>query len=249
MPTKPNELRFNDLNYNTIMQELNEYDKQASKYYLETNKHDLNIFNELMSLFSLLISAIPIDNLGFYPNFTRGDSAQMVLAYSACGAFRNLRVANKLLLEGYFLEMQAVLRTVEQWLEYAVILEGNPAAAQLLIENGLDNRNKDIKKAIVVARQSSQNINQIYSDMQKTFHKLSQRCHPLKTALNLICKKEDNCQLIIGATVSDEMFCQDLLALNNMVINSITILSRHFQKLPEYWQTNFTQVKEKLTTQ
>jgi len=157
-----------------------------------------------------------------------------------------LRVAKKLLVEGYFPEMHATLRMVEQWLECSVIVEGNPAAASLLMEHGLDGRNKEVKEAIDAARNSSEELRDIYRNMRNTFIKLSQRCHPLRTAFDLIRKKEEKQQLFVSGIVSEEMFKKDTLALANMAVNSLNILLRHFRTLPPNWQMRFEQAKEAL---
>jgi hypothetical protein len=246
MRNKPKELRLETIIGDTMIQQLDEYDRQVREFYLAVGEPGLRIFDELMGLHSLLMISIAMDVPECVPKFVKPSPVQMVLAASACGSFRNLRVARKLLVEGYFPEMHATLRMVEQWLECAIIVEGNPAAASLLMEHGLNGRNREVKKAIEAARNSSEELQNLYRNMRNTFNKLSQRCHPLRTAFDLIRKKEAKQQLFVSGIVSEEMFKSDTFALVNMAINSLNTLSRHFLTLPLDWQTRFKQAKETL---
>ena len=243
---KPKEVRFENIIGNTMMKELNEFDGKVREYYISLDSHCLRVFDQLMNLFALLMLAIGMDVPGFKPKFLKPSSAQAVLASSACGSFRNLRIANKLLLEGYYLEMHATLRMVEQWLECSVIVEGNPDAAALILESGLAKQDKEIEKAIKAALNSSEELRNLYKSMQVTFRKLSQRCHPLGTAFDLIRKKEAKEQLFVGGIVSEEMFEKQAFALTDMAVNSLNILSRHFNKVPLEWHQKFVTAKEEL---
>ncbi|MEA3431964.1 MAG: hypothetical protein U9R01_04705, partial [candidate division WOR-3 bacterium] len=95
--------------------------------------------------------------------------------------------------------------------------------------------------------ESSQELKNIYDQMQKTFSKLSQRAHPTKTAFALIRKKEAREQLFISGLVSEEMFYKEAQALATMAMNAINIFSRHFQKVPLDWLNKFREVNNDLS--
>ena len=151
-----------------IIDKLDSFDHQVREYYLGLNNRSIQIFNEFMNLFSVLMVSINHEIPGFVPKFKIGSQVQTLLAASASGSFRNLRVAHKLLLDGYFAEMHAALRMVEQWLECAVVIEGNPSAASRILQSGISN--KDVKEVL----KSSEDLKNLYNAMQKTFSKLSQ---------------------------------------------------------------------------
>lgn len=184
MCDKPKEIRLNDIIGEKTTQKLDDYDRQVREYYLQLDNQSLRVFDQFMLLYTKLIVSIGEELPGFVPKFERGSPVQHLLAASATGAFRNLWVAHKLLLQGYFAEMHATLRMVEQWSECAVVVEGCPSAASRVLEKGISS--KDIKKAL----ESSQELKNIYDQMQKTFSKLSRRTHPTKIALALIRKKK-----------------------------------------------------------
>lgn len=229
MPDKPKEIRLNDIIGKETTQKLDDYDRQVREYYLRLDNQSLRVFDQFMSLYTKLVVSIGEELPGFVPKFERGSPAQYVLASSASGAFRNLRVAHKLLLDGYFVEMHATLRMVEQWLECAVVVEGNPSAASRILGKGISS--DDVQKAL----NSSKELKNLYRNMQKTFSKLSQRAHPTKTAFNLIRKKEARGDLFVGSIVDEEMFDKDTRALATMAMNTINIFLRHFQKVPLDW--------------
>jgi hypothetical protein len=237
---KPKEIRLNDIIGKETIQKIDDFDRQVREYYLGLNNQSLPVFDQFMQLYFQLMVAIAEELPGFVPKFKRGSPVQYVLATSACGALRNLRVAHKLLLDGYFVEMHATLRMVEQWLECAVVVEGNPSAASQILEKGISS--DDLRKAL----NSSKELETLHSNMRKTFSKLSQRAHPTKTAFDLIRKKEAKEQLLIGGIVEEEMFRKDAFALATLAVNSLNILSRHFYTLPFDWHKKFKEAQENL---
>lgn len=238
---KPKEIRLNDIVEKEMIQKIDDFDRQVREYYLGLDNQSLRVFDQFMQLYFQLMVSIAEELPGFVPKFKRGSPVQFVLATSACGALRNLRVAHKLLLYGYFAEMHATLRMVEQWLECAVVVEGNPSAASQILEKGISGN--DLRKAL----NSSKELKNLHSNMKKTFSKLSQRAHPTKTAFDLIRKKEAKGQsFIIGGMVSEEMFRKDAFALATLAVNSLNILSRHFYTLPFDWHKKFKESQENL---
>jgi hypothetical protein len=223
-----------------IIDKLDSFDRQVREYYLGLNNRSIQIFNEFMSLFSVLMVSINHEIPGFVPKFKIGSQVQTLLTASAYGSFRNLRVAHKLLLNGYFAEMHATLRMVEQWLECVVVIEGNPSAASTILQSGISS--KDIKEAL----KSSEDLKSLYNAMQKTFSKLSQRAHVTKTALDLSRMKKPKEAFFMSSVLSEEMFCKDAVALANMAMNTLNVLLRHFQKTPDNWLNKFNEVRNNL---
>ncbi len=241
-PDKPKELYFSDVvRKGTIVRSLENFDCQVKKYYLALDNQNIQVFDQLIQLYSELMLATVEDLPGFVSKFDKGSQVQYVLSTSASGAFRSLRVAHKLLLDGYFVEMHAALRMVEQWIECAVIVEGNPQAASRILEKGISN--DDLRKALNYSKE----LKHLYKGMQKTFKELSQRAHPTKIAFGLIRKKEAKGQVFISGVVSEEIFHKDALALDNMVKNAINIYSRHFRKVPSSWQDKFRDANNALS--
>jgi len=241
MPDKPKEIRFNDIIGKEAIKKLDDFDRHVREYYLGLDNQNLRVFDQFMQLYPQLMVSIAEGLPGFVPKLKRGSPAQYVLASSASGAFRNLRVVHKLLLHGYFVEMHATLRMVEQWLECAVVVEGNPNAASRISEEGISS--DDVKRAL----NSSKELKDLYGNMRKTFSKLSQRAHPTKVAFNLSRKKEARDQLFISGVVSEEMFQKEARALATMAMNAMNIFLRHFQGVPLDWLNKFRNASNDLS--
>lgn len=240
MPDKPIEIHIEDIIGKEMTHKLDEFDRLIRDYYLTLNNYSVRVFDQFMHLYSLLIISLKGEFPGFVPKFKRGSPVHSVLAASASGAFKSLRVAHKLLLDGCFAEMHVTLRMVEQWLECAVVVEGNPTAALRILEKGISG--DDLRKAL----NSSMELKNLYRKMQKTFSKLSQRAHVTRTALDLIRPKGAKGTFIISGVVSKEMFCKDALALATMARNTVNIFLRHFQKMPSGWLNEFNKARDNL---
>jgi hypothetical protein len=223
-----------------IIDKLNNFDRQVREYYLSLHNRSTQIFNEFLNLFSILMVSINHEIPGFVLKFKTGSQVQTLVAASASGSLRNLRVAYKLLLDGYFAEMHATLRMVEQWLECLVVVEGNPSAAPNILQKGISS--KHVQEAL----KSSKELKNLYAAMQKSFSKLSQRAHVTKIALDLSRMKEPKEAFFISSVISEEMFCKDSLALATMAMNSLNVLLRHFQIIPDNWLKKFNEARNNL---
>ncbi len=170
---------FENLSGENIIEKLDEVDQDLKKYHLELSNRNLLLFNEFMELFSQLVVSMYKEVPGFMPKFSKGTPMMKVVLASACGSFRCLRIAHKLLLKGYYPEMHCILRMVNQWSECSVIVEGDPRAASLIWNHGL-NRNKEaIKKSIESIKNSNEELKNHLAKMKTQSQILSQRCHPL----------------------------------------------------------------------
>jgi len=175
---------------------------------------------------------------GFLPKFVRQSPVEGVVAISAVGSFRSLRIAHKLLLEGYFLEMHNIMRMVEQWCECAVVVEAYPEAAAQILEHGMQGRY--VGKYLDRLRSANTEVGELYRGMRTTFHKLSQRAHPLSAAFRMITRKDTKgVALFLSGAFTEEMFRTDASALANMARNALVVIRRHFREVPPDWERTF----------
>lgn len=226
-----------------IVEKLDKFDQQVRNYYLSLESPRLRVFNEFMSLFCLLIISIGFEIPLFTPKFKRNTPVQQVLDASASGSYRNLKVAYNLLLGGYVSEMHAIMRMVEQWLECAVIIEGNPSVAEHILKNGVYKLpNNVLQRAI----KSSQDLETLYTGMKKTFGKLSERAHVTKTSFDLSKITGTEGPFIKTGIISDQVFHKDAGGLAHMAGNVLNIYLRHFKAVPTNWAKKYNEVKNDL---
>lgn len=230
-------LHFEDIIGENMLHQLDEWDRYVRQRYLELADHfGLRLFEDCLHLHSRLLLSTVIEIPGFLPKFARSSSVQHVVAASAVGSFRNLRVAYKLLMEGYFAEMHNILRMVEQWCECATVVEAFPEIAGQILQHGM--QKKHIGTYLVRLRDANTEVGELYRGMRKTFHMLSQRAHPLPAAFRLITRENDEA-LYVSGNLSKEMFGTDALFLASMGRNALVALRRHFQETPSDWNATF----------
>lgn len=242
---KPPEPRVEDLIGEKMIQNLDQWDVQNRGYYLALQNPNLPLFERLLHLHVRLILSTTKKIPGFVPKYVELGPVSWVVLYSAVGSFRNLRVAHKLLLEGYYPEMHNILRMAEQWLECAVVVEAYPEIAKQVLEHGMQKRY--IGRYLSQLKTSNTKPGALYRAMQKTFHTLSQRAHPLPTAFRLITREDaGEIGLLLSGVVSEEMFTIDASHLTDMAKNALVVLSRHFQQVPPDWNAEAREIIHRL---
>jgi hypothetical protein len=219
-----------------ILRFIDEFDSDLRRYY--TRKESIGMIEDALSIFAVLIIAVEGNVPGFMPKFKTAE-VQKVLKISASGCFRNIKVALKLLEKGYFLEMQSVLRMVEQWAECLILVEGNQIVATEILKEGVSDR------LVKIALNSSKELQGIYAKMKGSFQKFSKRSHVTKTAIELSQRRGDRQTFICGIR-SDEMFRRDSIALTQMAVNAVNLLLRHFDAVPAKWNEKYLGLKVKL---
>jgi hypothetical protein len=235
------DLGLEDIIGEKMIQQLDRRDEQTRQRYVELRDPSLLLFERLLYLQSRLMLSISDEVDGFLPKFARPSPVQVVVATSAVGSFRSLRIAHKLLLEGYFLEMHNIMRMVEQWCECAVAVEVYPEVAEQILKHGMETRY--VWKYMNQLRRANTNAGKLYNKMRDTFHQLSQRAHPLSVAFSLITRKDTKgVTLLLSGGFSEEMFRKDSLSLANMAKNALIVVRRHFREVPPDWDTTFEDI-------
>jgi hypothetical protein len=229
-----------------MIEQLNQRDKRVQEYYQKLDDPNISFFNQLMSLLARIVLAIGENVSEFVPKFPKPSQVQEALVLSAGGSFRALRVANKLLLEGYILEAHTAMRMVEQWCEVINILEDSPEVANEILITGVTG---ELKEKINNKRHKSHSPNSEFllkelRTMKKSFNKLSQRAHVLPTAIRLsgIRKNQGYFVNIAGVCMKDGLQ-KDTHALVGYTKNVLNMLGRHFTKIPSDWQKEFVTIK------
>lgn len=242
---KPPEPQLEDLIGEKMIQNLDQWEGQNRQYYLTLRNPNLPLFERLLHLHVRLILSTAQKVSGFVPKCVELGPVSWVVLYSAVGSFRNLRVAHKLLLDGYYPEMHNILRMAEQWLECAVVVEVYPEIAKQVLEHGMQKRY--IGRYLDQLKTSNTESGELYRAMQKTFHTLSQRAHPLPTAFRLMTREDTgNIGLILSGVLSEEMFARDASYLTNMAKNALVVLKRHFQEVPVEWNAEFREILQRM---
>ena len=243
----PPNLNLKDIIDKNIIEELNQRDKVIQEYYQKLDGPNIKFFNQLMSLLFRIILAINENVTEFIPKFSRPSQVQEALALAAGGSFRALRVANKLLLEGYVLEAHTAMRMVEQWCEVFNFIEDSPEVANDILINGVTG---DLKEKINNKRQQSHLSRSEFllkelRTMKESFYELSQRAHVLPTAIRLsgIRNTQGYFVDIAGVCLKDGLE-KDTRALIGYAENALNMLERHFQEVPPDWQKEFLTIKD-----
>lgn len=244
---RPKVYHFEDLSGKNIIEKLDEVDQDMKKYHFELNNRSLLLFNEFMELYSQLVVSMYKEVPGFLPKFSRGTPIMKVVLASACGSFRCLRIAHKLLLEGYYPEMHCILRMVNQWLECSAIVEGDPKTASLIWSHGLNRKKKAIKNSIENIKNSNEELKNRLTRMKIQFQILSQRCHPLKSAFHLISLEgEKGTDFFPGGVLDEQIFANDALNLASQTLNALNNLLKHFQSVPQDWHERFSNTEREV---
>jgi hypothetical protein len=217
-----------------MVQILDQRDAKTREFYLGLKDPSLRFFESLLRLNSELTLAIAADIPSFSPKFPKATPIQTVLARSAAGCLRELWVARKLLLDGYVLEMHATMRMIIEWLQFAVFVEQYPETAETILEHGMKYMSKYRNRLL---RSRTELATKIYKPMrigrESTYDKLSQRVHAFRRAMDLTARPDG--AILFAGVCSEEMFPKEALALAGMAHNALTILMRHFQKVPKQW--------------
>ncbi len=240
---QPSRRDFDDLVQKDILEELDKWDSQVRQYHTSLRDPSLDYFKRSIYLLAEMIQAISKPVSGWGPRFDRNSLVPIALAYSVAGSLRSLRIAYKLLLDGYFLEGDAAMRMVKEWAEVSVLVQANPSLAKRQIEEGVRDQDRRI------ASRSSPEVQTLLRKMNKTFGQLSQRQHVTRIAIRLsrLLQRGEH-ELLVAGTASDEMLSKDGLALAGMALNVIRVLQRHFRAVPSQWQSKLKEI-EKQTEQ
>ncbi len=236
MAEQPKEIKFEQLRDTGDIDRLEE---EIRNYYLSLSEPAMALYERLMNLYLFLLLALARDLPGATSRFVRGSPVHQLIASAACGSFRALRVSRKLLLYGHFPDMHMALRMVEQWSECLLIAEGYPEAAERVLKTGVTKNH--LQKAT-----RSPDLKSIYSQMGKTYEKLSRRAHVRKEAINLGRRAEPSGGLVLSGVASEEMFRKDAHALAVMAMNATELLLRHFSQVPADWAEQYSGVKREL---
>ena len=218
-----------------IWQTLEKFDERIKQYHLSLKDPSLNYFKEAIRLLHEITLGIAEPKPEWPPKFKDGSKVAEVLALSAIGSLRSLLASYKLLIAGYFMEAHNSMRIAEQWSELSVIVEANPGLASQILEEGV--QEQFLKKA----RKKSSDFDNLLKAMNRTFHKLAERGHITKNAIQLSTKStsDETMGLAAAGIGSAEMLKKDGLALAVMAMNVISVLSRHFKTVPSQWNSRF----------
>lgn len=220
-----------------IIGDLEEVDRELRDYYQRRSSNGVELFHEYLNLLLVLKIATGSQLSGFSAKFSLNSDYHRLFDIAIGSVIRNLRIVFLLMSSGYFLESHAALRMVQQWLETALILEGNPPTASLIFKSGSYTKLPKTEKQKAIS--STPEIANLHSGMMKTFGKLSERTHVTPTAINL--SKFNDPILgelpLISGIISDEMWDKDTLALAAMGKNATNIFVRHFKRVPVDWET------------
>ena len=219
-----------------IIKKLDQFDLKITKEYKSKSSSGVRLFEKYISLLVIMKLAINYEINGFQPKFNKNTDYSHVLDISISGAFRSLRIARSLMTSGYFAEAHATLRMAVQWMETALILEGNSRLASSIIKLGSYKKlpKNEKQKAI----NSKEQIKQLHRGMMKSFGKFSQGTHVTATSINLSRVKDAELgrQVTVSGLSSGQMWEKDTLALAVMARNSLNIFVRHFNKVPRNWE-------------
>lgn len=220
-----------------IIEELERVDKDIHEYYEKRNGNGIGMFIKYLNLLVVLKIAIDSELMGFIPRFSRNTDYQHLLDISIGGVIRNLRIIKMLMMRGYFGESHAAMRMVTQWLETALVLEGDPRLAESIFKVGSYTKlNKSEKHKAI---NSNQDIKKIHDGMmKKAFGQFSERTHVTKTAINLskFTDATEGEKPLFSGVISNGMWDRGSLGLAALSKNAVNIFVRHFKKVPVDWE-------------
>lgn len=212
-------------------QQLREIEQRVNEHHERLDNSSIKDINHLMHLLLQLIVATKEESPEFVPRFELDTPFAEILTVAVVGCYRNLRIAYKLLMDGYAAEMQNVARMAGEWSECILVLEGCPDDAERILANGV--RRKDIRNAASFSAE----INDWLGVTKKRFSELSERAHVARAAINLISTNvEDGERLVfLNGISSEEEFHRNTLVLATMVNNILSVSMRHFKDFPDEW--------------
>lgn len=206
-----------------VLKALDKYDEEVKEYYLKLdNPALLGVDKQLIDLLQL-IKAILEDTPGFLPQFARPSLQQELLLLAAVDCLKRIRIARKLLLEGYIPEMYEMLRTVVEWCKSVVVIEALPKTAKRIREKGI---NSKIEKK---AKKSSVEVSKLLDQIEDNSSKLSQMLHVTAKKIQLTKRAQgDAIEIFASGWVDQNTFNGAADDLSKMAQNVIYVLKRHF---------------------
>jgi len=206
-----------------VLKALDKYDEEVREYYLKLeNPALLEVEKQLIDLLQL-IKAILEDIPEFPSKFVRPSLQQKLLLLAATDCLKRIRIARKLLLEGYIPEMYEILRMVVEWCKSVVVIEALPATAEQILEKGI---NSKIEKK---AKDSSIEVSRLLDQIDDNSSRLSPILHVTAKKIRLTKREQgDVIEIFASGWVDQNTFNKSADDLSKMTQNVIGVLKRHF---------------------